>query len=93
MTKPLDKHDVRQGAYRGEDNQPHATGIPDGKERHDPSASDASLPEDKAQEDDNNPDGRTQPNMGQAGTYGAGNEETEVTSRNRVHGPDAPSRK
>jgi hypothetical protein len=82
MNKPLDKHDVRQSAYRGTDDQAPQTGIPDGKERRDPSAEDTELPEDTIKNGDDR-SGETQPNMGQAGSYGDTDEETEVTSRNR----------
>lgn len=86
MSKPLDTHDVRQGAYRGTGDKTEQSGIPDGKDRDDPSAEDAVPSRDTADGDDRS--GRTQPNMGQAGTYGADIEETDVTSRNRTDDSD-----
>ena len=84
MNKPLDAHDVRQSAYRGQKDQAEQGGIPDGKQRHDPSAADGPLSDDSLDNEAPNPNDGAQPDMGQAGSYGAHNEQTEVTSRNRV---------
>lgn len=80
MNKPLETRDVRQAAYRGDDHQSEQTGIPDGKDRRDPSLENAST--DRVRTDKPG-GGVAQPNLGQAGTYGAEDEETEVTSKNR----------
>jgi hypothetical protein len=37
-SKPLSTHDVRQSAYRGNGPDAGESGVPSGKERHDPSA-------------------------------------------------------
>jgi len=87
MTKPLDSHDVRQSAYRGNGPQSDETGVPDGKERRDPSLQDAPASDESLDDAGDDRSGRTQPNMGQAGTYGSGNEETDVTSKNHKGKP------
>lgn len=84
MKKPLDTHDVRQAAYRGAGHQSGQTGIPDGQERHDPSRLGGSHRQPVQDGEDRS--GRTQPGMGQAGSYGAEAQQTDVTAKNDTRG-------
>jgi len=71
--QPLERHDVRQAAYRGTDNDTDESGVPSGKSRHDPSADLSQVPNtarQSASDDADDHSGRVQPNFGQAGTYG-----------------------
>lgn len=93
MTKPLETHDERQSAYRGDG--PDAD--PTGHGRDDPSAA---LPEQRSDEgwhprghgkggvlgegepgEENQRDGSTQPNFGQSGSYGQAGDKAAPTDR------------
>lgn len=77
-SRPLGDHDVRQAAYRGGAADVAAdSGVPRGRGREVPSHAawpqDAQqrVPETDAERAGEDRSGRTQPNFGQAGTYGA----------------------
>lgn len=94
--KPLNHHDVRQSAYRGNDAPAESSGIPDGRDRKDPSAAPGDAEgnrQDTAADTDRS--GRTQPNLGQAGTYGAhgehaGDAHGHAATPDTYHRDDAP---
>ncbi|WP_295844409.1 hypothetical protein [uncultured Xanthomonas sp.] len=72
---PTGTHDVRQAAYRGTQGDASAdSGVPRGRDRDVPSQP---MPSPHARTPQNHGEdrsGRSQPNLGQAGTYGATSE-------------------
>ncbi|MBB5942793.1 hypothetical protein [Xanthomonas sp. 3307] len=69
---PSGTHDVRQAAYRGEQGDVSAdSGVPRGRDRDVPSQPIPPPQTHAPQDHGEDRSGRSQPNLGQAGTYGA----------------------